>query len=210
MSLFLMWLGVMFPLVFSPGPANVVFAASGARVGLKRSIPLVAGVDVIFIIKSIVIGFGLGEIVKTHTDIMNTMQLLGSLYLLYLAFKFATSSGQQDGKAMTSLGFLDGLLIQILNSKGWLMVFLMFSLFSESSLQVFGEYGIVILIVWLAVLNITTHILWVSIGEALARVSSSLVYEKALNFFYAGSLAMVSVWLILDNPMLNSLVVRGS
>jgi threonine/homoserine/homoserine lactone efflux protein len=37
MSLFILWLGVMFPLVFSPGPANIVFAASGAKVGVKRS-----------------------------------------------------------------------------------------------------------------------------------------------------------------------------
>ena len=52
MSLFIIWLGVMFPLVFSPGPANIVFAASGAKVGIKRSIPLIAGVDSVFIIKS--------------------------------------------------------------------------------------------------------------------------------------------------------------
>lgn len=32
---FLAWLAVMFPLVFSPGPANVVFALSGATQGTK-------------------------------------------------------------------------------------------------------------------------------------------------------------------------------
>mgnify|MGYP000556847400 CR=1 FL=1 len=204
MSLFIVWLGVMFPLVFSPGPANIVFAASGARVGIKRSIPLVAGVDTIFIIKSIIIGYGLGEVVKSHPELMNSLQLLGSIYLVYVAVKFMQSGSSKAESASTELGFFDGLIIQALNSKGWLMVFLMFSLFTESSLDVFGDKGVAILIIWLAFLNISMHFVWVSIGELLSRVSSNPLYEQWLNFFYACCLIAVSIWLIIENPMVRS------
>ena len=179
MSLFIIWLGVMFPLVFSPGPANIVFAASGAKVGVKRSIPLVAGVDSVFIIKSIIIGYGLGEIVHSHPNVMNIMQLLGAIYLLYLAVKFIGSNSANPNGSSKTLGFVDGLLIQALNSKGWLMVFLMFTLFTEQSQAAFGDKGIAVLIVWLALLNISMHFVWVSIGELLAKISSSRLYEKA-------------------------------
>ncbi|MGF1695756.1 LysE family translocator [Vibrio lamellibrachiae] len=210
MSLFLTWLGVMFPLVFSPGPANIVFAASGAKVGVKRSVALVAGVDCVFIIKSVIIGYGLGEVVQSHPSVMNVMQLVGASYLVYLAVKFIKSSGSDYDKSSKELSFFDGLIIQLLNSKGWLMVFLMFTLFSAQSQEAFGGYGIAVLIVWLAILNISTHFLWVSIGEGLAKISSNPMYEKSLNLFYAGCLLVVSLWLMLDNPMIKSWLVQSS
>ncbi len=61
-SFFISWFAVMFPLVISPGPANVMFAASGAKFGIKKSIPLMIGIDLIFVVQSILIGFGLGTI----------------------------------------------------------------------------------------------------------------------------------------------------
>ena len=204
MSLFIIWLGVMFPLVFSPGPANIVFAASGARVGIKRSIPLVAGIDSVFIIKSIIVGYGLGEFVNTYPEVMNSLQLLGSIYLVYVAIKFLKPSSSEMESSSKELGFFDGLLIQILNSKGWLMVFLMFTLFTKQSQEYFGDNGIAILIIWLAFLNISMHFVWVSIGELLSRVSSSQLYEKWLNLFYGGSLIAVSVWLVVENPMIKT------
>jgi threonine/homoserine/homoserine lactone efflux protein len=206
MSLFLIWLGVMFPLVFSPGPANIVFAASGANVGIRKSIPLIAGVDTVFIIKSVLIGYGLGEVLHSQPLLMNMMQLLGSLYLIYLAVKFIKSSNTQVEGNPNALGFLDGLLIQALNSKGWLMVFLMFTLFSEQSQLDFGDKGIAVLIIWLAILNISVHFLWVSIGDLLSRVSNNPLFEKGLNYFYAASLILVSIGLTLENPMIKTLL----
>lgn len=182
MSLFIIWLGIMFPLVFSPGPANIVFAASGASVGIKRSIPLIAGIDSAFIIKSIVVGYGLGEVVNSHPEIMNSLQLLGAIYLAYIAAKFLRPHSSKL-EVHQKTRFFDGLLIQALNSKGWLMVFLMFTLFTEQSQETYGNNGIAILIIWLALLNISMHFVWVSIGELLSRVSSSQLYEKWLNFF---------------------------
>lgn len=201
MSLFFMWLGVMFPLVFSPGPANIVFAASGAKVGVKRSIPLVAGVDTIFIIKSVIIGYGLGQVVHTYPNVMNLLQIMGAIYLIYLAVKFIKNSNNISGNDQKRLGFLDGLIIQTLNSKGWLMVFLMFTLFTEQAQLVFGAQGILVLVVWLAMLNISMHLVWVKAGDLLSRVSSSKRYEKALNIFYASCLLAVSGWLVVDNQI---------
>jgi threonine/homoserine/homoserine lactone efflux protein len=84
----------------------------------------------------------------------------------------------------------------------------MFTLFTEQSQETFGQNGIIILIVWLAILNISMHFIWISIGELLSRVSSSKVYEKALNFFYSGCLALVAIWLIIENPMVIEFISR--
>jgi threonine/homoserine/homoserine lactone efflux protein len=84
---FLLFFGLMFPLVFSPGPANIVFAMSGIRQGVRGSIPLIIGVDLVFIIYSLLIGFGLGEILQLYPSLIFILQLLGSLYIVYLAYK---------------------------------------------------------------------------------------------------------------------------
>ncbi|PHR90232.1 MAG: threonine transporter [Moritella sp.] len=206
MSLFIIWLSAMFPLVFSPGPANIVFAASGARVGVKRSIPLIMGVDTVFIIKSIVVGYGLGEVVQAYPSIMNVMQIVGALYLTFLAYKFVRSSATKSQNSTQHLGFIDGLLIQVLNSKGWLMVFLMFTLFTEQAQLTFGEHGILVLVIWLAMLNISIHFVWVKLGVLLANISSNKTYEQALNIFYASCLLVVSGWLIIDNQIWSQLI----
>jgi len=206
MSLFIIWLSAMFPLVFSPGPANIVFAASGARVGVKRSIPLIMGVDTVFIIKSMVVGYGLGEVVQAYPNIMNVMQIVGALYLIFLASKFVRSSTEKSPESIQYLGFIDGLLIQVLNSKGWLMVFLMFTLFTEQAQLTFGEHGILVLVIWLAMLNISIHFVWVKLGVLLANISSNKTYEQALNIFYASCLLVVSGWLIIDNQIWSQLI----
>lgn len=201
MSLFLAWFAVMFPLVFSPGPANIAFAATGSQVGLKRSLPFLIGIDLVFIIQTVIVGFGLGQIVETYPSIMIGMQLLGAIYLLYLAYTFVMAGKTQADMNTNLLGFKDGLIIQTLNSKGWIMVFLMFSLFTVQAQENFASYGIVLLIIWLAVLNISLHVVWIVVGELLAKISNSPTYRKRLDYIYALCLVGVAVWLIIDNPI---------
>ena len=59
----------------------------------------------------------------------------------------------------------------------------MFTLFTEQPQAAFGDKGISALIVWLALLNISMHFVWVSIGELLAKTPSSLYMKKALICF---------------------------
>lgn len=201
MSLFLAWLAVMFPLVFSPGPANIAFAATGSQVGLRRSLPFLIGIDLVFIVQTILVGFGLGQMVQTYPSIMIGMQLLGAGYLIYLAYTFVVA-GKLDTELDTKLlGFKDGLIVQALNSKGWIMVFLMFSLFTAQAQAEFAGYGIVVLIIWLAILNISLHLVWIVVGELLAKISSSPTYRKRLDYSYALCLVGVAIWLIVDNPI---------
>lgn len=201
MSLFLAWFGVMFPLVFSPGPANISFAATGSQAGFKRSLPFLVGIDFIYIIKTIIVGFGLGQIVQTYPVVMIIMQLVGAAYLIYLGFKFILASGVQSDLLSKPLGFKDGVILQLLNSKGWIMVFLMFSLFAAQAQSHFADYGIIILVGWLAILNISMHMVWIIMGDLLAKISSNPSYRKTLDYFYAICLLGVAAWLIIDNPI---------
>ncbi len=194
-EIFLAWIVVMFPLVFSPGPANIVFAASGANVGFRRSMPLLIGIDLVFVIYSLLIGFGVGAVVQDNPGLMQGLQLAGSAYLLYLAYQFIRpQAGVNTGNAQRVLGFWDGVVIQLFNPKGLIMLLLMFSLFSPSR----ALFDVLMLCFWLFVLNVTTHMVWIAFGSQLLAKVSHKVSQKYQGILFALCLLAVSIWIGVD------------
>ncbi|UDL04692.1 LysE family translocator [Marinobacter sp. CA1] len=201
MSLLMPWLGVMFPLVFSPGPANIVFAACGAQLGVRRSLPFLVGVDTVFLVQSLVVGFGLAQVVARYPYLVPLLQLAGAAYLVYLATGFLRSGSSAQPDARPALGFVEGVTIQTLNGKGWLLVVLMFSLFGEAARSQFGAAGTLVLVAWLAVLNVAMHLVWIKAGALLARLGSGQRFARNQNRLYGTCLLLVAVWLIVDNDL---------
>ncbi|WP_163836281.1 LysE family translocator [Spartinivicinus ruber] len=198
MVFFVSWLAVMFPLAFSPGPANVVFAANGANVGVRKSLPLLLGVDFIFLIKSILVGVGFGSTLALYPQSLLYLQVIGSLYIFWLAIKFIKPVNKSSSTLNSNLGFKDGVILQLVNSKGWLLVALMFTLFTDQSAKEYGEYGIAILIVMLALLNITSHFIWIWMGSLIIKLIKNTYWAKYLNAGFALSLVLVGLWLLFD------------
>lgn len=196
-AFFISWLGVMVPLVLSPGPANIVFAASGAKFGVKRSLRLLAGIDLVFLIKSLLIGFGLGALIEAMPILLDTIQVVGAVYLLYLAYKFARAETAMKQQETNALSFSEGALIQLLNAKGWVLVVLMFSLFTSSAENHFGEWGLAVLCLLLLILNVTCHLIWIAFGTALQRLLDMGSNEKLQNRFFAFTLLCVAIALLM-------------
>jgi threonine/homoserine/homoserine lactone efflux protein len=66
------------------GPANIVCTMAGIKQGVKKSIPLITGINVVSILYSLLVGFGLDKVLKRYPDLTATLQILGALYLVYL------------------------------------------------------------------------------------------------------------------------------
>ncbi|AZZ94925.1 LysE family translocator [Hahella sp. KA22] len=189
------WLAVMFPLVFSPGPANVVFAASGAQLGVKRSLPLMAGIDLVFLLKSLLVGFGLGAVMQEYPQSYAILRTAGACYLFYLGYCFFRPALSGDPTAPKKLGFKDGLIIQLLNAKGWVMVVLMFSLFGAQGEEATARA--LWLAAMLACLNICTHLAWIAAGAVLVKRLTGGLGQHVQAVLFGGGLIVVGVWLLL-------------
>ena len=63
---FLLWFGMMFPLIFSAGPANVTMASLGARFGFLKSLPFISGINLIVLLHALMIGFGAGAFIGKY------------------------------------------------------------------------------------------------------------------------------------------------
>ena len=55
----LLWLVTLLPIIISPGPANILYAASGSSFGVKATIPFWLATNITSIFQTLAIGFGL-------------------------------------------------------------------------------------------------------------------------------------------------------
>ena len=186
----------MLPLVFSPGPANIVFAMSGMRQGVRRSIPLLVGVDIVFVIISLLVGFGFGGILMLYPNLIFAFQLAGSMYIVYLAYKFIKTKDAEATSSKAVFTFKDGVILQSLNPKGWTALFLMYSALLDGSFDYNAQ--IIALVVMLMILNVSAHFVWLVAGSRIAKWTSNEKVETALNYLFSGSLLVVAAWLLLQ------------
>jgi threonine/homoserine/homoserine lactone efflux protein len=115
---------LLFSLVMglTPGPNNIMLAASGARFGVGRTMPHLAGVTIGFPVMIMLVGLGLASILLASRMLQLVMKIVSCAYLLWLAFQIARSkpAGSDTGSAKP-LTFLQAAAFQWINPKAWLM-----------------------------------------------------------------------------------------
>ena len=92
LSIALFW----FVTAYTPGPNNVVASYSGFNFGIAKTIPLILGVTLGFTSLVIFLCVGLINIFKIFPFIQIIIKYLGTLFLIYLAYKIAFSVSSSD------------------------------------------------------------------------------------------------------------------
>lgn len=106
----------------SPGPNNVMVAASGANFGFRGTLPHMFGVAVGFPIMLFAVGLGVGGMLAAQPEVQTGLRVIGSLYLLYLAWRIARAGDIEVGaKKPRPMTFLEAAAFQWLNPKAWLI-----------------------------------------------------------------------------------------
>ena len=119
----------LFPLAFSPGPGNMFFAANGARFGFLNTLSANFGYHLATIIITFLIGFGFSLLFSLIENQYHYIQILGSIYVMYLAYKFYKAGTYNETSKSTKCSFTDGVILLILNPKAYVIISLMFSIF---------------------------------------------------------------------------------
>ncbi len=116
----------------TPGPNNFMVLASGVNFGLPRTIPHILGIAGGFALLVSAVGLGLGALLKAFPTLDVALKIAGGAYLLYLAWKIATtrtmgSGGAAAGKPMT---FLQAVAFQWVNPKAWVLALTAIAVYS--------------------------------------------------------------------------------
>ncbi len=76
---------------FTPGPNNVMLAASGATFGFRGTIPHILGIIVGFGLLVLAGGFGFAGLLAAFPAAHTLLRVAGILFLLYLAWRIGTA-----------------------------------------------------------------------------------------------------------------------
>ncbi|MBT2292812.1 LysE family transporter [Paenibacillus albidus] len=101
---------------FTPGPSNIVILSSVQHYGAKKAMHYVYGATLAFgllLAASALLNQFLAGILP---GLVKVMQILGSGYMLYLAFQIY-KMGSTDSKPVQTATFATGLLMQFVNPK---------------------------------------------------------------------------------------------
>ena len=185
----------VFFLIISPGPGVLSTAGVGAAYGYRNGLAYVAG---LFAGSNLVAMLVISGIVATALALpwLRTTLLIASLgYLLWLAWRIA-SAGAQIGfiEARTPLGFWNGLALQPINPKAYVVNTTLFTGFSFMPDALWLETAIKLLIMNL--IWIPLHLGWLGAGISLRRLDLGPQAQRRVNIAMALSM-LVAVALAL-------------
>lgn len=180
----------VFFLLITPGPGVLTTAGIGAAYGFRAGLAFMTGLCLGGFINMMLVISGLAAIVLA-VPALRTVLLLASLgYLLYLAWRIA-SAGAKIGFAPASkpLGFRNGLMLQFINPKAYVVsttLFTGFAFMPDSPLLETVLKLIVFNAIWIPV-----HLIWLQAGTLLGSLDLEARTQRAVNIAMAVSMLLV-------------------
>ena len=186
----------LLPLAYSPGPGNMFFAAIGARFGLGAIWPANAGYHVATFLVTLLVGLGFGLVLRTEPLLMQIIQYAGGAYILYLAYRFFTAGRYAGEVEPRAAGFMDGVVLLLLNPKGYVIMALIFSQFLAAEADA-GWQKIALISAVFTLNNLLAFTLWAVAGDAIGRLFRSDESARYLNAGFALALVGVALWVFM-------------
>ena len=173
---------------YTPGPNNFVAFYSGFNFGIKRTLPHIFGVTFGFPFLLLCMALGLINVFKLYPLIQEILKYLGTLFLIYLAYKISFSgSVSGENKNKNPVKFIETFIFQFLNPKGVIASVIVVSTYIDSG-ENFISYTTQIIILAFIV-SVTSITLWTLMGRFLRKFATN---QKFINYFnYAMSLLLL-------------------
>jgi threonine/homoserine/homoserine lactone efflux protein len=184
-ELFLL-IGISLSLGFTPGPNNAVASYSGFNFGIKKTIPLILGVWLGYTIFVVLTNFALISTFIKYPIIQQIIRILGTLFLIYLAYKISFSSLSKEDKKVNPVTFIDTFIFQFLNPKGVMAGITLVSKFVLEDDYLNSSLTVIVVCSLTALTSITT---WAFLGKFLRKFATNNNFIKRFN--YAMSLLLI-------------------
>lgn len=159
----------LFIAAITPGPNNLLLTSSGANVGFKSSLKLMAGIMLGMQCVLLSSAFGVAALLIIYPALHIGLKVVGSVYLLWLAWKTATSSYQRldiPAKTPQAVSWFQGGLLQFLNPKAWMMGLGAVGSFSLSGDAYFSS--VIAISIVMVIVNFVAGIVWILGGTLIS------------------------------------------
>lgn len=174
-----------------PGPSSLLIAASGARFGLARCTPHLAGSVLGYELQLLTAVLGLGTALARQPALQTVLQLACAAYLLWMGWRMLGARTGPRAIPPAPLGWGAAAALQLGNPKSWLSAMASTGLFLPSAAPP-GQQGAFLLCAGGAgLIGLTT---WAVAGAALQRWLSAPARQAALNRTMAAALGWTALW----------------
>lgn len=185
-------------LVGSPGPATLSLAATGAAVGFRRGSQFLLGLMAGLAIVITAAGIGLASLFARFQQLQLLAQVLGAAYIVYLAFKIASSPVLQSGHAESEADplFRDGFILNLLNVKAYAVFLAIYSGFVlpfENPGVGYASTGLICFCVALMA-NLT----WLWFGSAIRPLFTRPREARILRIAFAVMMVVAVAFVLVD------------
>ena len=177
---------IVFVLVsaFTPGPNNIMIMASGLNYGVARSLPHLMGITLGVPSMFLVVGLVLAWPLQNIPWLRPAVQLLGIVYLFYLAWLVASADSnlsQADAENTSKpLTFFQAALFQWVNPKAWMLGAGALGVFVDSDTSLVSQ--IVIMSIVFSLSALPSAGTWMLFGSALASLFNNPARRKWFNY----------------------------
>jgi|TARA_Y100000389_G_scaffold123223_1_gene120509 threonine/homoserine/homoserine lactone efflux protein len=176
LSIALFW----FVTAYTPGPNNVVASYSGFNFGFRKTIPHILGVTLGFTSLVLFLTIGLINVFKLFPIIQIVIRYLGTIFLIYLAYKIASSTTVDETKKKNPVKFIETFLFQYLNPKGVMVGIIVVSTYVELGENYLNYATQVVALAFL--FSLTSITLWTFIGKFLRKFATNDKFIKHFNY----------------------------
>lgn len=171
--------------------------ASGVNFGYRPSVPHQLGIILGLGVMMAAVGAGLGALLLSVPSVMLALKVAGALYMLWLAWKIATSGPPStEGKATAQpLSLLGAALFQWVNPKAWAMALTGVATYTRPD-----AYGVTLAMLTAILLGMSFPVTsaWVAAGVGLRRLLDRPRIVRAFNVTMA-LLLVASLWPIVKD-----------
>ena len=173
---------ILFCLVTSctPGPNNILASYSGFNFGIKKTLPLMSGVAFGYTLMLTFVNFGLIVIFKNYPIIQQIIKIVGSIFLIYLAYKISFSTSNSNILQKNPVKFFDTFLFQFINPKAIIVATIMVSTFVDSNnnyiRESFWVIGVNFIFAWFSIT------FWTLLGKFLRKFATNDKFIKIFNY----------------------------
>ncbi|QUJ78159.1 LysE family translocator [Sulfitobacter albidus] len=180
----------VFFLLITPGPGVLTTAGIGAAYGFRAGFGFLVGLCLGGFITMMVVVSGLAAVVFSVPWLRGALLIASVAYLLYLALRIALA-GSRIGfaPARQPLGFRNGLALQFVNPKAYVVATTLFSGFAF--LPQAPGWEITVKVVVFHAIWVPVHLIWLLVGVRLRQLDLRPASQRAINIAMALSMVIV-------------------
>lgn len=178
----------------TPGPSNVMLAATGANAGIRGGLPCLFGVGMGMALMMFAVALGMGALVIAQPALIAAMKWGGGAYLLWLSWRIAMADASPAPGTRRPIGFAEAALFQWVNPKSWLVATSAAATYLQPQSGTAFAQPLLLGGLFLAA-ALPACFVWLAFGVALQRGLNSpgrlRTFNLAMGALLAGSVAFI-------------------